>query len=201
MTMTDTATVTPANEARHAMIVSQLRTSGVNEPWVLAAMAGVARENYVPDEMKNAAYIDRAIPLGNGRFLAAPLFHGKMLSEAEPDGDDKVLLVGDADGYLAALVRPLVGALDVISPTEAVQGSAGGSDYSLLLIDGAIETLPEPLAARLAEGGRLVSGEVLRGVTRLAVARKAAGQVVLMPVAEMGVPVLPEFAAPKRWSF
>jgi len=203
MTMTDTAaaTVKPANDARHAMIVSQLRTSGVNEPWVLSAMAGVAREDYVPADMKDAAYIDRAIPLGNGRFLAAPLFHGKLLSEAEPGVADKALLVGDADGYLAALVRPLVGALDVISPADAVAGTATGDGYSLLLIDGAIEVLPEALAARLAEGGRLVTGEVLRGVTRLAVGRKAGGQVVPMPIAEMGVPVLPEFAAPKRWSF
>ena len=44
------------------MIDSQLRTSGVNQPWVLNAMASVAREQFVPDAMRDAAYIDRAIP-------------------------------------------------------------------------------------------------------------------------------------------
>jgi protein-L-isoaspartate(D-aspartate) O-methyltransferase len=187
------------SEARRAMISSQLRTSGVNEPWVLEAMAGVAREDYVPAAMRDAAYIDRAIPLGDGRFLAAPLVHGRMLAEAAPTATDKVLLVGDAAGYLAALLRPLAGSLDAVSPAEA--GNAGTDGYSLVIIDGAIEVLPEALAARLVDGGRVVTGMVVRGVTRLAVGSKAAGTVSLLPLAEMGVPVLPEFAAPKRWSF
>lgn len=182
-----------------AMITSQLRTSGVNEPWVLEAMAGVARENYVPAEMRDAAYIDRAIPLGEGRFLAAPLVHARMLAEAEPAATDKVLLVGDGEGYLAQLLRPLAGSLDAVAPADAA--AAGAGDYSLIVIDGAIELLPDTLAARLADGGRVVTGLVVRGVTRLAVGTKAAGVVSLLPLAEMGVPVLPELAAPKRWSF
>ncbi len=66
---------------------------------------------------------------------------------------------------------------------------------------GAIEELPAALAAQLSAEGRLVTGLVTRGVTRLAVGRKAAGEVALLPLAELGIPVLPEFAAPKRWSF
>jgi protein-L-isoaspartate O-methyltransferase len=50
------------------MIDSQLRTSGVNEPYVLAAMARVARERFRARGLRDAAYIDRAMPLGNGRF-------------------------------------------------------------------------------------------------------------------------------------
>ena len=57
--------------ARRAMIDSQLRPSGVNEPRVLAAMARIPREDFVPVAMRSAAYIDRAIALGDGRFLAA----------------------------------------------------------------------------------------------------------------------------------
>ena len=204
MTMTDNRTAGVSadapNAARRAMIDSQLRTSGVNEPWVLAAMASVAREDFVPDIMRSAAYIDRAIPLGEGRWLASPVVHGKMLGEAAPKMDDKVLLVGDAAGYLACLLRPLVGVLDVISPADAVEKS-GESGYSLIVVDGAIEQMPKALASQLADDGRIVTGLVERGVTRLAIGRKAAGDVALLPLTEIGIPVLPEFAAPKRWSF
>jgi protein-L-isoaspartate(D-aspartate) O-methyltransferase len=189
-----------SDAARRAMIDSQLRTSGVNEPWVLAAMARVAREDFVPEGFRAAAYIDRAVPLGNGRYLAAPLVHGMMLTEAQPSDADRALLVGDGNGYLAALLRPLVGSLDALDPAAATAAS-GDAAYSLLVIDGAIEELPGALAARLEEGGRVVTGLVLRGVTRLATGRKAAGEVALLPLAEIGIPVLPEFAAPKRWSF
>jgi len=200
MTMTDERPATAFATARRAMIDSQLRTSGVNEPWVLAAFAAVAREDFVPEGMKAAAYIDRAIPLDNGRQLAAPLVHGRMLAEAAPQPHEKALLVGDGQGYLAALLRPLVGSLDVVSPQDAATGQGAG-DHALIVVDGAIEVLPDGLAARLAEGGRIVTGLVERGVTRIAAGRKAAGQVALLPVADIGMPILPEFAAPRRWSF
>jgi len=189
--------------ARKAMIDSQLRPSGVNEPWILDAMGTIPREDYVPAQMKEAAYIDRAIPLGNGRMLGAPLVQGRLLAEARPTQSDKALLVGDGNGYLAALLRPLVGSLETINPADAARPGAadGENDYSLLVIDGAIEVLPEAVADRLAEGGRIVTGQVLRGVTRIAVGRKAVGDVTLLPLTEIGIPVLAEFAAPKRWEF
>lgn len=187
------------SDARRAMITSQLRTSGVNEPWVLEAMSTVAREDFVPAEMRDAAYIDRAIALGGGRFLAAPLVHGRMLAEAAPSDADRVLLVGDGNGYLAALLRQLSQSVDSVAPADA--SGAGEGDYTLIVIDGAIEVLPDALAERLQDGGRIVAGLIVRGVARLAVGTKAAGKVSLLPLAEMGVPVLPEFAAPKRWSF
>lgn len=198
MTLTDDRSAPPA-ASRRAMIDSQLRTSGVNEPWVLAAMNSVAREDFVPEAMRAAAYIDRAIPLGDGRMLAAPLVHARMLAEAMPTTQDKVLLVGDSAGYLAALLRPLAGALDAISPQDAA--SAGDGNYSLIVIDGAAEVIPDTLVARFAEGARIVTGLVERGVTRLAVGRKTGGDLSLLPLAEIGIPVIPELAAPKRWSF
>lgn len=185
--------------ARQAMIVSQLRTSGVNEHWVLEAMAGVAREDFVPAGMRDAAYIDRAITLENGRQLAAPLFYGRLLAEAAPTRDDKVLLVGEAEGYLAALLRPLVGTLDVVAPAAAKDVTSTG--HTLLVVDGAAEELPEALTASLAEGGRVVTGLVVRKVPRLASGTKTGGTLALLPLAEMGIPVLPELAAPKRWNF
>ncbi|MFT4053180.1 MAG: protein-L-isoaspartate O-methyltransferase [Novosphingobium sp.] len=201
MTLTEdrSAAATDFSEARRAMIVSQLRTSGVNEPWVLEAMAGVPRENFVPAELRDAAYIDRAVPLGEGKFLGAPLVQGKMLQEAAPAKTDKALIVGDGEGYLATLLRSLVGSLDAVAPAAAAEAASG--EYDLIVIDGAIEVLPDALSARLAEGGRVVTGVTERGVTRLAAGTKAGGVTSLLPLAELGIPVLSEFAAPKRWSF
>lgn len=187
-------------EARRAMIDSQLRTSGVNELFVLNAMAGVARENFVPEAARSAAYIDRAIPLGDGRFLAAPVVQGMILTEAAPKATDRALLIGDGKGYLAALLSPLVGSLDAVMPAD-LSTKSGNGGYSLVVIDGAVEELPAGIEQLLADDGRLVTGVVERGVTRLAAGRKAAGAISLLSLAEIGIPVLPEFAAPKRWSF
>jgi protein-L-isoaspartate(D-aspartate) O-methyltransferase len=189
------------NVARRAMIDGQLRTSGVNDEPVLRRMAEVAREKFVPESARGFAYIDRAIALGGGRQLAAPVVQGMMLQEARPSPADSALLVDGGSGYLAELLRPLVGALTVLTPVEAVAPSRKGGNCTLLVIDGAVEQLPEALTRRLAEGGRVVTGVVENGITRLAVGRKAAGTVALLPLAEMGIPVLAEFAERKGWRF
>jgi protein-L-isoaspartate(D-aspartate) O-methyltransferase len=186
--------------ARRAMIDSQLRTSGVNAEWVLRRMDAVAREQFVPEGARGFAYIDRAVALGEGKFLAAPVFHGMMLQEARPAPEDRALVVDGGSGYLAELVRPLVGSLEVIGPADAAGGRKGG-DFTLLLIDGAAEELPAALVKRLTEGARVVTGWLRNGVTCLAYGRKAAGEVALLALGEMGVPVLAEFAHPKGWSF
>jgi len=187
--------------ARKAMIDSQLRTSGVNAEFVLRRMGQVARERFVPESAQGFAYIDRAIALGGGRYLAAPVVQGMMLHEARPTAADKALLIDGGSGYLAELLRPLVGSLEVLAPAEVVAKSRKGGDFTLLVIDGAVEQLPEPLVRRLSADARVVTGVVDNGLTRLAIGRKAAGVVSLLPLAELGIPVLPEFAAPKGWSF
>lgn len=187
--------------ARKAMIDSQLRTSGVNEEFVLARMAAVPREDFVPAEARSVAYIDRAIALGEGRFLAAPLFHGRMLALARPTGGDRALIVEGGTSYLAELVRPLVGTCDTISADDAAGATGKRKGYSLILVDGAVEQFPEALAKRLDESGRVVCGLVARGVTRLASGRKIAGKLALQPLAEIGIPVLHQFDKPRQWSF
>ena len=187
--------------ARRAMIDSQLRVSGVNADFVLTAVNSVPREDHVPADARAQAYIDRAVPLGEGRFLAAPLFYGRLLSEAAPTAQDKVLVVDGGSGYLPALVRTLGAAVAVTDPASAAAGAPGNGAFTLLLIDGAIEQLPAGLAGSLADEGRVATGTVERGVTRLAVGRKVGGDVALLPIAEMGIPVLPAFAKPKGWSF
>lgn len=190
-----------SESARRAMIDSQLRTSGVNAEPVLRRMAEVARERFVPETARGFAYIDRAIALGNGRYLAAPIVQGMMLQEARPGSQDKALLVDGGSGYLAELLRPMVGSLEVVAPDEAVAATRRSGGFTLLVIDGTIEQLPDSLVKRLADDGRVVTGTVSNGITRLAVGRKAAGTVALLPLAELGIPILPEFAAPKGWSF
>ena len=187
--------------ARKAMIDSQLRTSGVNDEFVLARMNAVAREEFVPESAKAVAYMDRAIPLGEGRYLSSPLVHGKLLAEAAPKSDDRVLVVENGCGYLAELIRPLVAEVDTISADKAAGKGNPRKTYSLILVDGAIEELSTGLAKRLDENGRIVTGLVARGVTRLATGRKVAGSLALQPQAEIGIPVLPQFGKPKGWSF
>lgn len=191
---------TDTKAARRAMIDSQLRTSGVNEEYVLARLLAVPREDFLPAAKAPLAYIDRAVSLGADGHLAAPLFYGKLLMEAAPARDDRVLVVEGGTGYLAELLRPLVGELATASAAEAAAGSVSGT-YSLILVDGAIEQLPQALVDRLAEGGRVVSGLLLRQVTRLASGRKVAGKVALQPVEDLGIPVLHAFDAPKSWTF
>ena len=187
-------------KARKAMIDSQLRTSGVNADFVLRRMGEVARERFVPESAQGFAYIDRAIALGRGHFLAAPVVQGMMLQEARPTGADKTLLVDGGSGYLAELLRPLVGSLEVVTRKD-VSAQPRKRDFTLLMIDGAVEQLPEALVRLLANDARVVTGVAENGVTRLAIGRKVAGVVALLPLAELGIPVLPEFAAPKGWSF
>jgi protein-L-isoaspartate(D-aspartate) O-methyltransferase len=200
MTTTQKQAGPDTKTARRAMIDSQLRTSGVNEEYVLARMLAVPREDFLPQEKTAQAYTDRAVTLGADGHLAAPLFYGKLLLEAAPGPADRVLVVSGGTGYLAALIAPLVSAVTEVTAAEAA-ALTGAGEYGLILVDGAIEELPEGLAAALADEGRIVTGLVLRQVTRLAAGRKIAGQVNLAAVEDIGIPVLPAFAAPKRWTF
>lgn len=198
--MTLTTTRPDYAVARKAMIDSQLRTSGVNEAFVLERMSAVPREEFVPEGARATAYMDRAIRLETGGFLPAPLFHGALLAEAHPTAGDSVLVVDAGSGYLPALVEPLVGSLDTMAPEKAANGSKRG-DYTLVLVDGAIEHVPASLAKLVGEGGRIVTGMVDRGVTRLATGRKSGKALALLPLAEMGIPRLGAFDRPQNWSF
>ena len=187
--------------ARQAMIDSQLRTSGVTEVNTIARMRAVAREDFVPAAARDFAYMDRAVPLGDGRFLAAPLVNGTMVQEAAPQPHETAILVDGGSGYLAEILRPLVASLKVLTPAEALGAPRGQAKADLIVIDGAIEQMPDSLAKRLADDGRVLTGLVENGITSIARGRKAGGQVVFLKLGEMGVPRLPEFDKPKGWSF
>jgi protein-L-isoaspartate(D-aspartate) O-methyltransferase len=200
VTLLDTPTSTSASsQARKAMIDSQLRTSGVTAACAVGPMGRIAREDFVPASARAVAYMDRAVPLGEGKWLAAPLFHGTLLQEAAPRADDVAIVVDGGSGYLPALLQGQVARLTVLSPEEALK--SGKAKASLILIDGAVERVPATLAARLADDGRLVTGLVEDGVTSAARGRKYGGAVTFLKLGEMGIPRLAAFDEPKGWSF
>lgn len=188
--------------ARRAMIDSQLRTSGVNEEYVLARMLAVPREAFLPADKAALAYIDRSISLKEGGHLAAPLFYGKLLLEAAPTRSDRVLVVEGGTGYLAELLRPLVADVATLCAADAAAGKpSDGAPFSLIVMDGAVEQIPDTLTAQLSEDGRIVTGLTLRHVTRLASGRKIEGRVALRAIEDIGIPVLAAFDKPKGWTF
>lgn len=198
--MTATAAIDPA-AARRAMIDSQLRTSGINQPAVLAAMSAIPREDFVPAAARGHAYIDRAIPLGHGRALPAPLVHGALLAQALPVPGERVLVVGCGSGYLAALVEAMGASVELVDAADAAAGRGAAGTFDLVLIDGAVEQLPASLLSGLGEGGRVITGLKRGAVTSLAAGIKTHGTVTLTSLAEIGIPVLHDFAAPQNWSF
>lgn len=208
---------------RHLMVSNQLRTNAVSDARVVAAMSRVPREAFLPAGIAGLAYRDTALPLGNGRSANLPIATGRLLTEAAVRSTDKVLLVGAASGYTAAVLAHLAarvfavesdpallaiarGALaghDTVTLVEAplTEGHAEAAPYDLLVIDGAVEQVPAALVAQLAIGARAVSGIVERGVTRLAAGRRSEGGFGLIAFADLDCAILPGFAAPPAFEF
>jgi protein-L-isoaspartate(D-aspartate) O-methyltransferase len=203
---------------RLAMVESQLRPQGVTDRAVLDAMGSIARERFVSEDVRALAYADRAVPLGDGRFLPAPGALGQLLTQMAPQRGQRALVVGAGTGYSAAVLAAM--GLDVIavesSPTLAARARADGVEvieaplengyrkgapYDQVLIDGAVEFIPEAIIEQLAEGGRLGAALVDRGITRLIVGRKAGIAFGFLSVGDAGVPILPGFAHPPAFTF
>ena len=183
-------------DMRHAMVVSQLRPDGVTEPRVIEAMATIPRENYVPQDRRSTAYADRLIPMPDGRGINPPMVTGRLLSEARIGAGERVLIVGSATGYTAAVVAMLTDSVSSIDAGAPIKGS-----YDVIMIDGAVEHLPDTLIDRLAPNGRLITGIVESGVTRLAIGRRGGSGFGLVPFMDAEMVVLPEFARPPAFVF
>src|SRR5437868_5393274 len=93
--------------ARRAMIDNQLRPEGVTDPAVLAAMASVPREQFVPEAMRALAYSDRPLGLGNGQALMPPAALARLLTEIEPRAGERALVVGSGNHYAAKVLEAL----------------------------------------------------------------------------------------------
>jgi protein-L-isoaspartate(D-aspartate) O-methyltransferase len=207
---------------RRAMIASQLRTTGTNDPRVLAAMGEVARERFVPRDRLPLAYADALVPLKPGRDLNPPMALGRLLTQAAPRAGERALLIGAATGYAAAVLERLVGPLVAVEedPELAAQarkalvgtrvtlveaplakGWPKGAPYDLILIDGAVEFVPETLIGQLRDGGRLVAALLEQGVTRLAIGRKAGEGFAMAAFADAAAAVLPGFVKARAFEF
>jgi protein-L-isoaspartate(D-aspartate) O-methyltransferase len=204
--------------ARRAMIENQLRPQGVTDQAVLAAMDSVAREQFVPEEVRPLAYVDRSIPIGNGRFVSPPAVLGQLLTQMAPEPGDRALVVGAGTGYSAAVLDHIgcqvlgvesdpelaargreLGLNIVEGPLE--RGSKRGAPFDLILIDGAVEFIPDAITGQLRDGGRLGAALVDRGISRLIVGRKAGGGFGYLSINEAGAPALPGFSRPREFTF
>ena len=151
-----------------------------------------------------------------------PMALGRLLTQAAPRDGETALLVGAAPGYAAAVLERLVGSLVAVEEDPelavlakaalagtsvklvegpAAKGWAKGAPYALILIDGAVEFVPDALIGQLRDGGRLAAAIVEQGVTRLAIGRKAGEGFAMAAFADAAAAVLPGFARPRAFTF
>ena len=209
-------------QMRRAMVASQLRTTGVNDPRVVAAMAEVPRERFVPSERRALAYADAMVPLGDGRCLNPPMAIGRMLTEARLRGHERALVIGAATGYSAAILSRLVASVVAVEEApelaafarEALagtgvevvegpleQGHKAGAPYDFILIDGAVESVPQAIVDQIADGGEFSLALIDEGVTRLSVGRVVAGAFGTSAFADAAAAPLPGFRKPRGFIF
>ena len=209
-------------QMRRAMVASQLRTTGVSDARVVAAMGAVPRERFVPTDRMSVAYADSSVPLGHGRGLNSPMALGRLLTEAKLNGSEKTLVVGAGTGYSAAVLKHLVGSVVSLeeqpelaaaargaladSGGEVVegplnQGQAQGGPYDFILIDGAVEHVPQAIIDQVADGGHIAAPILDNGVARLSVGRVVGGAFGAVAYSDADAPVLPGFQKPRGFSF
>ncbi len=220
----DPAPLEAGREAmRHAMVASQLRTNAVTDSRLIEAMARIRREDYLPSEHRAIAYRDTLLPLVGGRRHNSPLATARLLNEAHVGADDHVLLVGAAGGYAAAVLGELAKSVVALEEEESLAGLAraaladegnvtvaqgplaagwpSGAPYDVLVIDGAVEHVPDALVAQLKVDGRAVAGLADRSVTRLAAGVRTRGGFGLVDFADVECATLPGFGHPKTFQF
>jgi protein-L-isoaspartate(D-aspartate) O-methyltransferase len=228
-TISTPAQLTSEAVQRQSMIDSQLRTSDVTDPAVIAGFVAVDRSAHVPAQHRAAAYADRAISLGNSRALNPCLATARMIADLTPVAGRHVLLIGGATGYAAAVLAAMgaiVTAVEVDAALSAIARDALSNNHQLrwvegaltdplptdavpeggfdaMMIDGAVETLPAALLEGLRAGAPIVGGINDRGVTRLGRSVNAGAEHAarLMPFADMECVPLPGFAPAPRFVF
>jgi len=164
--------------ARRHMVDGQIRTTDVTDLRVISAMLEVPRERFMPPASVSLAYLDLDVPVGGARRLLRPMVLAKLIQAADVQPTDRVLDVGCATGYGAAVLGHIAGnvvaleqdtglantASDSLTSQRNVKvvsgaladGWAQGAPYDVVVIEGATEVVPNALCQQLKNGGRLV---------------------------------------------
>ena len=167
--------------ARTVMVDNQLRTAGITDRRLLAAMGEVPRENFVPEVRRPLAYVDRPIALNASRKLGAPAPFAKLVQLAAIGGEDHVLDLGCGTGYSAAVLSRLAATVVAVEPDAGLAATARTSlgavgapnvtvvegaietagkakgPYDVIIVEGTLAAIPEALFAQLRPEGRLVA--------------------------------------------
>lgn len=204
---------------RKNMVESQVRPSDVTDRRITAAMLAISRENFVPAQFSNLAYMDDTLEFGGGRFMMAPRALAKLIQLADIDSQDIVLVIGGSCGYAAAIVANLASRVVALLPepiaassaedvlrvagvanveTEAgelAQGWPAAAPYDAIVIEGGVEAIPYALQSQMAKGGRLVAVEHKKGLSQALIVRKIADVLDGRTTFELSAPLLPGFEA------
>lgn len=158
----------------------RLRLMEVSDPLVLAAMDAVPREEFVPPNLRQAAYDDRALPIGAGQTISQPAVVAYMTEQLRLSGASRVLEIGTGSGYQAAVLAEIAREVFSIERIEKLARTAGdrlarlGYDnvrvrngdgsfgwpeeapFDAVIVSAASATIPPTLLAQLGEGGRMI---------------------------------------------
>ncbi|MFO1132553.1 MAG: protein-L-isoaspartate O-methyltransferase [Hyphomicrobiales bacterium] len=211
--------MTDFTAARLNMVESQVRPNGITDRRIIAAIETVPRESFVPRSRQALAYMDEDVPLEPAdrsqgpRGLIEVMAFARMLQHASIKPSDKVLIVGAATGYGAAVVRQMAGAvvalecdaglaalaksnLATASNVKVVAGPLAGGvaaeqPFDVILLEGRAEDVPLTLIDQLADGGRLVGVVGERETSQACVYSKSGGAIAVRQVFDASVTALP----------
>lgn len=165
---------------RERMVERQLRSRGISDERVLAAMGQVPREAFVPGRLRHRAYADSALPIAERQTISQPWIVAAICQALELTGSERVLEVGTGSGYSACVLSLLAAQVVSIERHEALalaaretlaslavtnvelqigDGSRGFPErapFEAIAVHAAAPAAPPALLAQLAEGGRLV---------------------------------------------
>ncbi len=165
---------------RQQMVQQQLIARGIHEQRVLAAMAKVPREEFVPADERAAAYTDNPLPIGYDQTISQPYIVAFMTEQLRPKPSDRVLEIGTGSGYQAAILAELVGEVYTIEIAEPLarnaeatlarlgyknvhvkvgdgyKGWPENAPFDAIIVTCAPEKVPQPLVDQLKEGGRMI---------------------------------------------
>jgi protein-L-isoaspartate(D-aspartate) O-methyltransferase len=165
---------------RQRMVQQQLMARGIREERVLAAMAKVPREEFVPADERAAAYTDNPLPIGYDQTISQPYIVAFMTEQLHPKPSDRVLEIGTGSGYQAAILAELVAEVYTIEIAEPLarkaeatlvrlgyknvrmkvgdgyKGWPENAPFDAITVTCAPDRVPRPLTDQLKEGGRMI---------------------------------------------